>query len=101
MEPFVLLAFSPLFIVILVKSEANQCDEEVLFGRFLGVLEPKSAICPFQPQSGPCHTPDTLRVKGEMSNFEAKHTIRLGKKVKRTNGSIFAHVQGGVTPKAS
>ena len=57
-----------------------------------GVLEPRTHRCLFQAQIWPCLTPKTLRLKGKIANFEAKSTIQLGKKNKRTNGSIFMHV---------
>ena len=49
---------------------------------FFVLLTPK---CPFDTQK-------TLRSKGKMSNFDVKHTIKLGKNARRTNGSIFTRV---------
>ena len=35
---------------------------------------------------------NTIRFKGKMANFEAKNTIKQGKKAKRTNGTHFTRV---------
>ena len=57
---------------------------------------PESTICPFRARKWPFQAPKTLRSNGRMANFEAKNTLKLGgKNAKRTNGSIFTHVQGG------
>ena len=36
--------------------------------------------------------------KGKMANFEAKNTVKTGKNAKRTNGTHFTRVWGGVLP---
>ena len=61
---------------------------------FLVLGTPSSPFVLFNPQNGRFLTPQTLRFKGKMSNFDAQNTIKLGAKTsKRTNGSISTHAQ--------
>ena len=69
MEPFVLLAFFPCFIVIFGQFEANTCYEAkcdlvgspLFYRRFgcIGVLEAKFTICPLStPKLALLHSKD-------------------------------------------
>ena len=46
----------------------------------LGSWNPKSTICPFRARKWPFQAPKTLRFKGKMVNFEAKHIVKQGEK---------------------
>ena len=95
MEPFVPLAYFPCFVVIFCEicgqsmrwrqswSWAFPCFAGI--SAVFGVLEPHHLS----------FSTWKIHFKGKMSNFEAKRTIKQGKEnANRTNGSIFAHVQG-------
>ena len=80
----------PCFAVILVQIEANPSDEAsfslvasslgVGISAVFGSWNRNSPIVLLNPQSGPCYGPTTLRFKGQMSDRDAKHTIKLGKR---------------------
>ena len=46
----------------------------------LGSRNPEFSICPFRARIWPFQAPKTLRFKGKMANFEAKNTVKQGKK---------------------
>ena len=45
-----------------------------------GALEPEPAFVLFDPQNGPLYTPKPLRLKGKLSNFDAKSALKFRKK---------------------
>ena len=46
----------------------------------LGSWNPESTICPLRARKWPSSTPQTLRFKGKMANFEAKKYYKTGEK---------------------
>ena len=103
MEPFGLSKFSLNLIAFFAQFEANRCAEAScglvafpLFYRhfswlFFGVLgAPNSPFVLFRPENGLFRHPKYCVLKGN------RHAMNeTGQTTKRTNGSIFTHVQGG------
>ena len=64
-----------------------------------GVLDPESPICPFRARIWPFQAPNTLPFKGKMAKFEAKNTVKQGKKTPKGQMVPNSRVYGkGVLP---
>ena len=61
----------------------------------LGSWNPELTICPFRARKWPFQAPKTLRFKGKMANFEAKNTIKQGKKTPKGQMVPISRVYGG------
>ena len=83
--------FSPNFIFFGAQLGGNPCSDASCgvvtfsvgvwhFRWFWGGWNPKSTICPFRARRWPFQAPKTLRFLGKMANFEAKNTIKQGKR---------------------
>ena len=60
-----------------------------------GFWNPEFTILSFSGPKWPFQVPKTLRFKGKMANFEAKHTIKLGKQTPNGQMVPISHVYRG------
>ena len=104
MEPFVLLAFFPPFYsnllpnlrpILVTRPMMVSLPFPLVLSAFqlASVVEPRIHHLSCSGPKMAFSDSQTLRLIGEIANFEAKNAIKLGKKAKRTNGSIFTHVR--------
>ena len=103
MEPFVLLAFFPCFVVIFGQFEPIPVTRPSVilldFPCFIGISavfglwKPNSPFVLVDPQNGPFYTPKTLRFKGEMPKSDATTTLKLGEKTPKGQMVPFSIVK--------
>ena len=64
----------------------------------LGFWNPEFTVCPFRARKWPFQAPKTQRFKVKMANFEAKKTIKEGKKTPKGQMVPISRVYEGTPP---